>query len=132
VDFRDVLVPGLAGTGSLGSPGSSNFNFSTDFRRPDWGQYVEEIAERLKTSIASRILTTTGLPSSWRQPIIFATENLEDSTIRVQGTDTVVQSYSGPSQDPHIWSFRRYPQPHLQSVWLRSHISEVTSQHLTC
>jgi hypothetical protein len=81
------------------SPGSSNFKFSTDFRRPDWGQYVEEIAKILKTSIASRILTTTGIPSSWCQPIIFATENLEDSTIMVQGTDTVVQSYSGEIVD---------------------------------
>jgi hypothetical protein len=66
-----------------GNPAHHNFKFSTNFRRPDWGEYVEAIAE---------------LPASWRQPIIFAVET-EDSTIRVQGTDTLVHNYNGEIVD---------------------------------
>ena len=97
-----------------GNPAHHKFKFSTDFSRPDWGKYVEAIAE---------------LPSSWRQPIIFATENLEDSTIMVQGTNTVVQNYSGEIVDQvKIITYGRFVAIHNSTFNLSG--SEVTYQKL--
>ncbi len=67
-----------------GNPAHHKFKFTTNFRRLDWGEYVEAIAE---------------IPAEWRQPVIYGEEDPEGSTVKVQGTDILVQNYKGQVVD---------------------------------